>query len=118
MRKLACALSNESVLLLGLVATVLTAMNVEKEWADVVQAAVPLVLAMVVRQVTSSPATVAEVAERAAVGTARALTEPIIGAAGLVTEEGQKLAETVARDVVKNVGGLVGVITEPEEKAA
>lgn len=117
LRKLSCALANESVLLLGLTATILTALQVEKEWADVVQAAVPLILAIAVRQITSSPATVAAVATEAAVETAAALSDATVGTVGEVTGLGKNVAEKVAGRVVESVGGLVGVIANPRGKA-
>lgn len=118
LRKLSCALAGESVLLLGLTATVLVALNIPAKWQDVVQSAIPLLLALAVRSITSSPATVARVATEAAVETAAALTEPVVGPLGEVTDLGREVAENVAGSVLKGVGGLVGVIAEPVTKEA
>lgn len=117
-RKLSTLLANESVLLLGLTAAVLTALNVEKEWQDVAQAAIPLVLAMAVRSIASSPATLAAAVDKAATETAEQLTDATVGSVGNVTQKGQAVIDGVVDSVVQGVGGLVGAIAQPKEKAA
>lgn len=106
-RRLSAALAGESVLLLGLTATILIALNVPAKWQDVVQAAIPLLLALAVRQVTSSPATVARAVTDAAIETAQSLTTTSVGKAGEVTSAGLAVAEGVSTAVLNTVGGLV-----------
>lgn len=116
MRRLSIALAGESVLLLGLTATILTALHIEKEWQDVVQAAIPLLLALAVRQITSSPATVAAAVTEAAVDTARNINRNIAGAAGDVTDEALKVAGKAAGGVLERVGGLVPALIPDKRK--
>jgi hypothetical protein len=106
-RKLSASLAGESVLLLGLTATVLVALNVPTKWQDVVQAAVPLLLALAVRSVTSSPATVAKAVTEAATQTAQSLTTTSVGKAGEVSSAGLATVEGVTTAVLNTVGGLV-----------
>lgn len=124
MKRLSAALANESVLLLGLTAAILTALHVEKEWQDVVQAAIPLLLALAVRQITSSPKTVAEAvttaAAHAALDTAEQLNSGTAGTVGVVTAKGHQIVEDivpgVAEKVLTKVGGLVKAIApDPRE---
>lgn len=115
-RKLSSALAGESVLLLGLTATILVALNVPSKWQDVVQAAVPLILALAVRQVVSSPATVAAVAVESAVDTARELHHEAAGQVGEVTQEGLAVAGNAAGNVLKRVGGLVSALVPSDKK--
>lgn len=100
MNRLLRSLANESVLVLGLVSAVLAAAGAGEAVTAIALAAVPLVLAVLVREVTTSPATVVEVARR----TAESLSGPSAGAVGTVTGKGQQ----VINDVVSGVGGLVG----------
>lgn len=100
MTKLVRSLADESVLLLGLISALCVALGVGEATTTVVLAAVPLALALVVRQVASSPSTVVAVAHK----TAELLTTPIVGPIGMVTEAGNE----VVNMVVSDVGGLVG----------
>lgn len=118
MKGIITGLANESVLLLALVAATTTALDMEEAWQSVMLAAVPLLLALAVRSVTSSPATVAQVAHTAATATATAIDEVTAGVSGEVTEFGQGIADTVADTVVKSVGGLVSVLAPREKEAA
>jgi hypothetical protein len=100
MNNLLRALADESVLVLGLVAALVSAAGASEAWTKVATAAVPLVLAVLVRQVTSAPSTVVEVARQ----TAESLSGSSAGTVGTVTAKG----EDVINDVVSGVGGLVG----------
>lgn len=98
--KLLTRLADQSVLLLGLVAALCAALGANEAWTKVATAGVPLLLALLVNQVTSSPTTVTEVARQ----TAESLSAPAAGAAGTITQEGEDVVNTV----VGGVGGLVG----------
>lgn len=107
MNALLTSLAGESVLLLGLVSAVLAALGVSDAWQKVAAAAVPLVLALLVRQVVVKPATVAAVAEQAAVRTAEQLTDATVGKAGEVTGAAGNVVTGVVNEVIGGVGGLV-----------
>lgn len=64
-------------------------------------------LALVVRQVVTSPATVAGAVEVAATRTATILTSETIGVAGSVTDRGEKIIGGVIDSTLDKVGGLV-----------
>ena len=105
MRALLRGLANESVLLGALVSAVCVALDLPEKWMNVALAAVPLLLAVLVRAVVSSPATVAQVAVDAVAGVVPAT----VGAVGQVTQAGAQVAETV----VESVGGLAGALAGP-----
>lgn len=100
-------LANESVLLLAVVSAVCVALDLPETWINVVLAIVPLLLALAVRQVTSSPATVVAVATRAATRTAERLADAAVGAG----EVPGRVVDRTVREVVDGVGGLVGTVT-------
>lgn len=110
MKRILTSLAEESVLLLGLAAAVCTALGIGEAVKGVVLAAVPLLLAVVVRTIVSSPSTVASVAIEAAVKTAEQLTEKTVGAAGELTGAAGNVAAGVAADVLSTVGGLVAAV--------
>lgn len=116
-RKLSSALAGESVLLLGLTATVLVALNIPAKWQDVVQAAIPLILALAVRQITSSPATVAQAVTDAASQTAQSLTTASVGKAGEVSSAGLAVVEGISTAVLNKLGGLVPALVGAKEAA-
>jgi hypothetical protein len=101
------ALSGESVLLLALVSAVCIAVDLPEVWVGVVLAAVPLVLALLVRQVVASPATVVKAVTDAATGAVKQVTQETAGAVGEVTEGASGVVTGVVEDVVGQVGGLV-----------
>lgn len=100
MNKILLALADESVLLMALVTAVLGAVGAGEKSTKVVLAAVPLILAVIVRSVTTKPSTLTEVA----VSTARSLDGRSSGATGTVTTKGEDAINTV----VSEVGGLAG----------
>ena len=69
------------------------------------------VLALVVRQVVSSPTTVANVATAAATRTAERLTDANVGGPGEITVVGENVVTGAVGEAVKAVGGLVGTLT-------
>jgi hypothetical protein len=105
------ALSGESVLLLALVSAVCIAVDLPEVWVGVVLATVPLVLALLVRQVVSAPAAVLEATTRAATGVAESLTEVTAGVAGQVTTPALETVNSVVHDTLEMVGGLVPKLT-------
>lgn len=107
MKSLLTGLAGESVLLLGLASAVCAALGAPEVWTKVVLAAVPLVLALAVRQVVSSPATVAAAVTDAATKTAEQLTTTTVGAVGAVTAAGEGVVTGVVGEVLNSVGGLV-----------
>lgn len=108
MNSLLTILSSESVLLLGLVSALCAAFGVDEKWQQVALAVIPLVLAIGVRQVTTSPKTLGRVATDAAVETATQLGTTGVGAVGTLTERGTETATTAVSDVLDTVGGLAG----------
>lgn len=112
MGSLFSSLAEESVLLLGLISAICAAVGVPDIWTKVAVAAVPLVLAVLVRQVTTSPKKVAEVATQAALQTAENLTTKTVGAAGEVSDTGLNVATGVVQNVLSTVGGLVGSLAK------
>lgn len=72
-----------------------------------------------IHQAVVSPATVIDVAGKAAMQTAETLSGPTAGAVGTVTKTGTKVVTGVVNDVVKSVGGLVGTLAgEVKNEAA
>lgn len=102
------ALASESVLLLGLVSALCAAVGVPDTWQKVVVAAVPLILAVLVRQTTSSAKTVARVVEQAALETATQLGTTGVGSVGTLTDKGQEVACVAATGVGNTITGLAG----------
>jgi hypothetical protein len=110
LKRILASLAEESVLLLGLIAAACTALGVGEAVKGVALAAVPLLLAVLVRSITSSPSTVAGIAIEAAVKTAEQLSEGTVGAAGQLTGDAGNLVAAVAADVLSTVGGLASVV--------
>lgn len=65
------------------------------------------VLAVVIRQVVASPATVVAAVTDAATKTAEQLTTTTVGAVGNVTAAGEGVVTGVVGEVLNSVGGLV-----------
>lgn len=107
MKKLLSSLASESVLLLGLVSTLCVALNIPELWQKVLLAGTPLVLALLVRMVTTNPEGVAAAVEQAATETAQNLTVKTVGPVGEVTETGTNVVTGVVSNVMNTVGGLV-----------
>ena len=85
--------------------------EISESLEKVLTAAVPLVTVVAgfaLRQVVSSPATVATVAVRAATETATELAGETVGAVGQVTDAGVGVVGHVAENVAGAVGGLAG----------
>lgn len=59
-------------------------------------------------QTVVAPATVADVATRAATKTVEQLTTTTVGGAGKITEAGGNVRDGVVNEVLQDVGGLVG----------
>ena len=112
MNSLLTSLSSQSVLLLGLVSALSIALGVDEKWQQVLLAAVPLILALGVRQVTTSPKTLAKVATQAAVETATQLGTTGVGAVGTLTDKGVDTATTAVSDVLDTVGGVAGSLAK------
>lgn len=109
------SLADESVLLLGLVTAVMGAIGAGETTTKVVLAAVPLILALLVRRTVSSPSTVLNVAQQAACQTAANLTDKTVGGAGEVTDAATNIVGGVVGSVVKSIGGLVPRLTGQTE---
>lgn len=105
--KILQSLAGQSVLLLGAVGALCGALGASEAWTKVVLALVPLLLGLVVHQVTSSPSTVARAVTDAATKTAAQLTDKTVGLAGQVTDAAANTATGVATEVIGAVGGLV-----------
>ena len=105
------ALADESVLVLALVSAVAVALDLPEQWQNVVAAAVPLVLALLVRSITTKPSSVAEAVETAAMRTATILTHDTVGVAGSVSDRGGKIVGGVIDSTLDKVGGLVPSLT-------
>lgn len=102
------AIANESVALGALVSAICVAIDLPEKWMNVVLAAVPLILGILVRQVTSSPQTVAHAVLESAERTATELGTTTVGAVGTLTERGEAVVSDTAQSVTKGLGGLVG----------
>lgn len=111
MKRLLTSLASESVLLLGLVSTLCVALGISELWMKVVLAATPLVLALMVRMITTNPEGVASAIEQAATETAQNLTVKTVGPAGEVTEPGTNVVTGVIDSVLGTIGGLVPSLT-------
>jgi phenylpyruvate tautomerase PptA (4-oxalocrotonate tautomerase family) len=112
MKGLLSSLAGESVLILGVASALCAALGAPEVWTKVVLAAIPLVLALAVRQVTSSPATVAAAVTDAATKTAEKLTTTTVGAVGSVTAAGEGVVTGVVGEVLGAVGGLAGALAK------
>lgn len=112
MNSLLTSLSSESVLLLGLVSALCAAFGVDEKWQQVALAIIPFLLAIGVRQVTTSPKSLARVATSAAVETATQLGTTGVGAVGTLTEGGTETAVNAVSDVLDNVGGIAGSLAK------
>lgn len=112
MDRLLTSLSSESVLLLGLVSALCAAFGVDERWQQVALAIIPFLLAIGVRQVTTSPETLAKVATQAAVETATQLGSTGVGAVGTLTDKGTDIATTAVSDVLDTVGGVAGSLAK------
>lgn len=100
-------LAKEPQLLYTLLATLGAAFAIPDVWVKVAVAAAALVLGLIVHQTVSSPATVVNAVQSAAVQTAENLTTKTVGAAGDISEAGSNVVTGVVDNVLSDVGGLV-----------
>lgn len=112
MKGLLSSLAGEGVLLLGAAGAICAALGASEAITKVVLAIIPLVIALGVRQVTTSPAGVAKAVTEAATKTAAQLTDTTVGAVGAVTAAGEGVVTGVVGEVLNNVGGLVSSVAK------
>jgi len=104
------ALAGEPVLVLGVVTAVLGALGASEDWQKVAGAVVPLVLALIVRQVVVAPDTAVDAIQKAAMNTAAQLDNTTVGVAGSVTTAGEQIVNNTVTNVASTVGGIVGAL--------
>lgn len=108
-------LRDESILLVALVQAALVlgaafGLHLTGEQVAGIVGFFSAVLALVIRQVVSSPTTVAAVATDAATRTAAQLTSSTVGGAGKVTAAGADVVSTAASDALDIAGHLVSAL--------
>src|ERR1700741_4329300 len=108
MTRLLRPLANEAPLVYALAAAVGAALGLEERWQKVLAAALALLFGLVVRSVTTSPATLADAVTSAATATASQLTDQTVGAAGEMSAAGSNVVVGVVKQVTDAVGGLAG----------
>lgn len=105
-------IADEAPLIYALIAAVGAAVGLGEAWQKVIVAGLAVVFGLVVRQVTTSPSTLARAVTDAATQTATQLTTTTVGAAGKVTDVGLNVVGGVASTVIDSVGGLAGALAK------
>lgn len=108
------ALSNESVLLAGFISSILVATNVPDSVQEVIMAAVPFILAILVRMVVTSPESLLQATTKAATQTASDIVTA--GPLGQITEDGLRASGDAVTSVIQEVGGLVPTLLGVRKK--
>lgn len=94
----------------AIVLAVAFGLDVTPEQVAAVTAFAAAVFALFLRQTVASPATIVDVAGKAATQTAEALDGPTVGAIGTVTRKAEPIITDTVDRVVGELGGLVGVL--------
>jgi hypothetical protein len=105
------ALADESQLVFTLLTVVGAALAIPDVWVKVGVAVAALVIGLLVHQTVSSPSTVANAVQNAALQTAAGLTAKTVGAAGEITDAASNVTTGVVSSVLNDVGGLVSKLT-------